>query len=116
MVNRLLKIGVRIQVVAIFHANALQIADDVVAFKVGGAVKGHVFKQVSQALLVVVFLQATCFYHQPQFGMAGRRLVLPDKIHQTIGQFSDADVGIGAQGIIGFKLCMAGNAKANGYT
>ncbi len=61
VIDSLIERGVGIEVLAELHADALKIFLQAVTWKVGGAVEAHVFEEVCQTSLVLIFLNRTHF-------------------------------------------------------
>ncbi|MNK97192.1 hypothetical protein D3C87_1175100 [compost metagenome] len=81
-----------------------------------GTVEGHVFREVGQALLVVIFQDGTGFHHQAQFHFLRGTGIFLDVIGQAVRQFSNGNFWCQRQGIAqtDFRLGHAGAGQQDG--
>ena len=91
LVDGLIKAGVGVDVRAEAHARRLQKCDDLLLREVTRAVEAHVFHEVREAPLVVVFENRTRADDQPKRRAALRLLVGAHVVAQTVGERADGN-------------------------
>ena len=86
------RLGVRVRTDT--QAERRQEVDDALLRKVLGALELHVFHEVRQPTLVVVFQHRAGLDHQPKLGAAGGLSVRADVVFQAVRQRADEGFGI----------------------
>ena len=105
-IDRLVEVGVGVEVGAKHHALAAELVNHSVARETLDAVEGHVLGEVRQALLVVVFLVGAGIHRETELHTILRVGVLADIIGQTVVQLADGHVGVGFDGIIQVQVTL----------
>ena len=115
-VHGFIETRVGVQVGAELHADRLQIRNQLIALEMRGAIEGHVFGEMRQALLVVIFEDGAGFHHQAQLHFLGRTGIFLDVVGQAIRQFPDGHFWCQWQGVAqtDFRLGHAGARQQDG--
>ena len=103
-VHRFIETRVGVEVVAEAHADVLQEGYDLVLLEVFGAVEGHVFGHVGEALLVVVFHDRPDLHDEPELHFLFGFLVFADVIGQSVVQLALQDLRVHGQPFVGSLL------------
>ena len=106
-----------IEVSTELNADLLQILDQRLAGIVLRTVEGHVLKEVSQTLLVVVLLDGTNIVQDVELGHALGLLVVADVVGESILQHTLTHCGVSRQLLLQLhlRLCCEGYAHHKGH-
>ena len=89
VVDCLVSRGVSVEVFSKLHTNAFAVFDELSVFgKVLRTIEGHMFEEVRQTALVVVFLHRTHLLCNVEVHLSFRFLVVADVVGQSVGKFS----------------------------
>ena len=94
VVDCLFHAGGGVEIRAEFHADGFEIVDQVFSGEMCGAVEAHVFKEVGQTALVVLFEDGSHFLGDVEIGLTFGIFVVTDVIGQPVGEFPDAGLRI----------------------
>ena len=90
--------GHGIQTIGKTHADGGEVVHHFAFSKILGAIKGHVFSEVGQAELIVIFQHAARVHPETQFHAIGGFGVFDDVVFKTVFQSAMQDIRIGCQG------------------
>ena len=91
VVNCLVSRSISVEVFSKLHTNAFAVFDELSVFgKVLRTIEGHMFEEVRQTALVVVFLHRTHLLRNVEVHLSFWFLVVADVVGQSVGEFADA--------------------------
>ena len=105
VVNRLVPARTGVEVVAEFHADGLQVLDELFSGEVLRAVEGHVFEEVGQTLLVVLLLDGAHVVQDVEVGLPLGLFVVPDVVGQSVVEPARADLLVRRYRLHRIELC-----------
>ena len=105
VVNRLVPARAGVEVVAEFHADGLQVLDELFSGKVLRAVEGHVLEEVGQTLLVVLLLDGAHVVQDVEVGLPLGLFVVPDVVGQSVVEPARADLLVRRYRLHRIELC-----------
>ena len=89
VVNSLVSRSISVEIFSKLHTNAFAVFDELSVFgKVLRTIEGHMFEEVRQTALVVVFLHRTHLLRNVEVHLSFRFLVVADVVGQSVGKFS----------------------------
>ncbi len=99
-IDRLIKTGIGVEVWTETHADGFHIVHQFLFREVLGAVESHVFYEMSDTLLIIIFQYRTGVHHQPQFGTLFRFLINTNEVLQSVLKNTCVDLWIERQYLI----------------
>ena len=92
IIYRLVDASVGIQVLAILHADALEIVLETVSLEMFGAIESQVLQEVSQTTLVVILIDGTHLLCNVETSYMLREIVVTNVIGQAIVEVTDSHI------------------------
>ena len=106
VINGLVERSVSIQILSVADTDALEIFLQTVAWEVGGAIEAHVFEEVCQTTLIIIFLDGAHLLGDVEEGTLLRPFIVTQVVGQSIGQHTLAHCWIHRYRCV---LCRYGN-------
>ena len=100
VVDGLIPAGSGVEVGAELHADGFEIRRKLFSGEVFGTVEGHVFEEVGEALLGVVFLDGADVVDDVEIGLTLWFFVVADVVGHAVFEFTRAEFGIGRNRLI----------------